>query len=306
MGSWRANSPSWPGIVKSMRQLEAGYEYIKDFPKLPAGGSFGQVTAVATDSQDRLYVFQRATTPVTVFDRDGNYLSCWGIDAITDPHGMTIVDDIVYTTDRKDSVAVIFTLDGKPLQVIGKRGVHSDTGCEKPGDLVPRAAGPFNYPTEMAPGPSGDLYISDGYRNCRVHRFTRDGQLINSWGEPGKTAPGHFHLSHSVLVAPDGKVYVGDRANRRVQIFSPEGEFISMWTGMSGPNHVARDKDGLFYICEQKADGAPGFVSIRDGAGTVLARWESRQAHGLWVDSHGDIYLGSTSNRSVDKYVRKG
>ncbi|OGA39822.1 MAG: hypothetical protein A3G24_16230 [Betaproteobacteria bacterium RIFCSPLOWO2_12_FULL_62_13] len=292
-----------------MTQVGTGkhtYELVQDFPKLPAGNSFGMVSSVATDSQDRLYVFQRKDPPVMVFDRRGNYLRSWGIGAITHPHCITIVDDIVYITDRDDSVAVIFTLEGKPLQVIGKRGVHSDTGCERPGDLVPRAAGPFNYPTEMAPGPSGDLYVTDGYRNCRVHRFTRDGQLINSWGEPGKTAPGQFHLPHSVLVAPDGRVYVCDRGNRRVQIFSADGKFISMWTGMNGPNHIARDKDGIFYICEQKADGAPGFVSIRDGEGTVLARWESRQVHGLWVDSHGDIYLGSTTNHSVDKYLRKG
>ncbi len=282
------------------------YELIQDFPKLPAGESFGMVSSVATDSQDRLYVLQRKDPPVVVFDHDGKYLNSWGSGAITHPHCITIVDDIAYITDRDDSVAVIFTLDGRPMQVIGKRGVHSDTGCEKPGDLAPRAAGPFNYPTEMAPGPTGDLYVTDGYRNCRVHRFSRDGQLISSWGKPGKTAPGQFHLPHSVVVAPDGKVYVCDRGNRRVQIFSADGEFITMWTGMSGPNHIARDKDGIFYICEQKADGAPGFVSIRDGSGTVLARWESRQVHGLWVDSHGDIYLGSTTNRSVDKYVRRG
>jgi hypothetical protein len=76
---------------------------------------------VATDSQDRVYVFQRKDPPVMVFDRQSNYLNCWGIGAITDPHGMTIVDDIVYITDRSDSVAVTFTLDGKPLQVIGRR-----------------------------------------------------------------------------------------------------------------------------------------------------------------------------------------
>lgn len=292
-----------------MTQIGTGkytYEHIQDFPKLPAGQSFGMVSSVATDSQDRLYVFQRKDPPVVVFDRKGNYLNSWGIGAIAHPHCITIVDDIVYTTDRDDSVAVIFTLDGKPLQVIGKRGVHSDTGCEKPGELVPRAAGPFNYPTEMAPSPSGDIYVTDGYRNCRVHRFTRDGQLINSWGEPGKTAPGQFHLPHSVLITQDGKVYVCDRGNKRVQIFTTDGKFISMWTGMSGPNHIARDKEGMFYICEQPADGTPGFVSIRDSAGTVLARFATRQVHGLWVDSHGDIYLGSTSNHSVDKYVRKG
>ena len=172
-----------------MTQVGTGnytYELIQDFPKLPPGESFGIVSTVATDSQDRLYVFQRQDPPVMVFDRAGNYLNCWGIGAIADPHGMTIVDDIVYITDRSDSVAVTFTLDGKPLQVIGKRGVYSDTGCEKPGDLVPRAAGPFNTPTELVPGPPA-TYVSDGYRNSRVHRFTRDGQFTIP--APGKTAP---------------------------------------------------------------------------------------------------------------------
>ena len=283
------------------------YELIQDWPKLPEGESLGIVSAVATDSQDRVYVFQRQDPPVMIFDTDGNYLSCWGIGAITDPHGITISDDIVYITDRSDQVAVKFTLDGKPLQVIGNRGVHSDTGCERPGDLVPRAAGPFNYPTEMVPSPSGDLYISDGYRNSRVHRFTKDGQLIGSWGQPGKTEPGHFHLPHSVLVDPDGKVYVCDRANRRVQIFSPDGEYITSWTdGMGGPDDISRDQDGVFYVAEQEVDGGSPYVSLWQADGTLITRWEIRHAHGLWVDSKGDIYLGLTTNHSVDKYVRQG
>ncbi len=281
------------------------YELIQDWPKPPAGESLGIVSTVATDSQDRVYVFQRTDPPVMVFDRDGNFLNSWGLGAIADPHGMTITNDIVYITDRRDSVAVKFTLDGKPLQVIGERGVYSDTGCERAGDLVPRAAGPFNYPTEMVPSPSGDIYVSDGYRNSRVHRFDADGRLINSWGQPGKSEPGQFHLPHSILVDPDGKVYVCDRANRRVQIFSPEGEFITMWTGMGGPNDISMDQDGTFYICEQEADGGPPHVSVRDGDGGVLARWEIRHAHGMWVDSRGDIYLGLTVDQSVDKYVRR-
>ena len=290
--------------MTSVGSGEFTYEQVQDFAKLPPGMSFGKIPSVATDSQDRLYVFQRSAIPTLIFDRDGNYLNCWGSGIMTDPHGLTIVNDIAYTTDRKDSVCVIFNLDGKPLQVIGKRGVHSDTGCEKPGELVPRAAGPFNYPTEIAPSPSGDLYVADGYRNCRVHRFTADGRLIKSWGVPGKSAPGEFHLSHSVLVAPDGKVYVGDRSNKRVQIFSADGEFIGMWTDMNGPNHVARGSDGLFYIAEQKSDGVPGYISIRDETGRILARWASRHAHGICVDTRGNIYTGSTSNCSVDKYIR--
>ena len=101
------------------------YELVQDFPKLPAGESLGIVSTVAADSQDRVYVFQRTDIPVMVFDREGNYLSRWGIGAIADPHGMTIADDIVYITDRSDSVAVSFTLDGRPIQVIGERGVYS-------------------------------------------------------------------------------------------------------------------------------------------------------------------------------------
>lgn len=283
------------------------YELIQDWPQLPPGESLGIVSAVATDSQDNVYVFQRQDPPVMVFDRAGRYLRCWGIGAIADPHGITIQDDIVYITDRSDQVAVKFTLDGKPLQVIGDRGIHSDTGCERPGDLVPRAAGPFNYPTEMVPSPSGDLYISDGYRNSRVHRFSAAGRLIASWGQPGKTEPGHFHLPHSILVDPAGKVYVCDRANRRVQIFSPDGEFIAQWTnGMGGPDDISRDADGVFYIAEQEVDGGPPHLSLCQEDGTLIDRWAIRHAHGLWVDSHGDIYLGLTTNHSVDKYVRQG
>ena len=281
------------------------YDYIQDWPKLPSGETLGTVSTVATDSQNRVYAFQRQDPPVMVFDPDGNYLNRWGIGAISDPHGMTIVDDVVYITDRSDQVAVKFTLEGKPLQIIGDRGVYSDTGCEKPGDLVPRAAGPFNYCTEMAPHPSGDIYISDGYRNARVHRFSADGQLIQSWGQPGKEDPGQFHLPHSLVIDPDGKIYVCDRANRRVQVFSPDGEFITMWTGMGGPDNLVLGNDGIFYLAEQADESGSSHCSVWDADGNVLERWPIRHAHGMAVDLNGDLYLGLTIEQSVDKYVRR-
>ena len=217
---------------------------------------------------------------------------------------MSISDDVVYLTDRDDSVAVAYTLEGRPLMVLGERGIHSDTGCEGPGDLVPRAAGPFNYPTEVVKGPSGNIYVSDGYRNSRIHKFNDQGELIKSWGTPGNSAPGEFHLPHSLMVDGDERVYVCDRSNRRIQIFDSDGEFITVWSGMGGPNDIVQGADGLFYICEQEADGNPPYVTIRDGDGEVQARWGIRHAHGIWVDSQGDIYLGLTTSQSVDKYVR--
>ena len=281
------------------------YTLIQDWARLPSGETFASVSAVATDSTDRVYVFQRKDPPVVIFDREGNYLSSWGIGAIANPHGIYIANDVVYSTDREDCVAVKFTLDGKPLQVLGQRGIHSDTGCEIPGDLVPRAAGPFNYPTEMVSSPSGDLYVSDGYRNSRVHRFSGDGHLITSWGEPGKAGPNQFHLPHSILVQ-DSQVYVCDRENSRVQVFSADGQFVTMWTDMHRPQDIAVDKDGVFHICERAGeDGSPPQVSVLDREGRVLARWHTRGAHGLWVDSHGDIYLALTGDKSVDKYLRQ-
>ena len=180
------------------------YDLVQDWARLPEGWTFGVVSSVATDSQDRVYVYQRKDPPIVVFDSEGNYVDSWGIGAFNLPHGFCIVDDVIYLTDREDSVCLKYTLDGKPLMVIGERGVHSDTGCEEAGALVPRAAGPFNFPSEMYPSPSGDLYVSDGYRNSRVHRFSGDGRLIASWGQPGKGGPGEFHLPHSLLIDEEG------------------------------------------------------------------------------------------------------
>lgn len=290
-----------------MPQLGTGdyrYELVRDFLKPPPGEPpLGVVSRVAADAQDRIYVFQRKAPPVVVFDRDGKYLGVWGSGEVTDPHGLKIVGDTVYTTDRSDSVAKSFTLDGKKLLELGQRGVHSDTGCTGSPWLAQRAAGPFNHPTEMMAHPNGDIYVTDGYRNARVHRFTRDGQLLASWGTPGKE-PGQFHLPHSIAFDDDGKLYVADRSNRRIQIFTPDGAFLGMWTGMGGPNDITRGVDGNYYIAEQEVDDKPAYVCVRDASGNVLTRLESRHVHGVGVDSRGDIYAGLTVDRSVDKFIR--
>ena len=282
------------------------YEIMENWAKMPAGMSFGAVSAVATDSQDRVYVFQRKDPPVLVFDRDGNLLDSWGVHSITDPHGIFIKDDLIYLTDRSDSVALKYTLDGKPLQVVGRRGFHSDTGGETPGDLVPRAAGPFNYPTEMVPSPSGDLYVSDGYRNARVHRFSPEGRLLASWGEPGKEGPNQFHLPHSLFVDEDGLVYVCDRENSRIQVFSAEGRFITMWTDLRRPLDISEDSEGILHVSEGGVSGLSPRVSLLDKQGGVVARWDSESAHGSWVDAHGDIYMALGATMRIDKYVKQG
>src|SRR5580700_3816811 len=289
-------------MAQSAQTGDYKYEVIRDFFKLPAGQTFGMISRVAADARDRIYVFQRKDPPVVVFDREGNYLGAWGSGEVTDPHGLKIVDDVVYTTDRSDSVAKSFSLDGKVKLALGTAGQHSDTG-KVTNWLVERAAGPFNHPTEMMAHPNGDIYVTDGYRNARVHRFTRDGRLVTSWGSPGN-GEGQFHLPHSIAIDDDGRLYIADRANKRIQIFTPEGAYLGQWTGMGGPNDISRGKDGNYYIAEQEENGGPAHICVRDATGAVLARMESRHVHGVGVDSRGDIYAGLTQDRSVDKFVR--
>lgn len=289
-----------------MAQPGAGdyrYKRIRDWPKMPKGETMGVVSRVAVDSQDRVYVFQRKDPPIVIFDREGNYLGSWGNGAVKDAHGLKIVNDIAYTTDRPDSVAVSFTLEGRPLMVLGKRGVHSDTGDVKSPWLAERAGGPFNHPTEMMPHPNGDIYVTDGYRNCRVHRFSSDGRLKASWGVPGKE-PGQLHLPHSIAMTADGRMYLCDRGNRRIKVLSPDFDILDIWTGMGGPNDITLGNDGNFYIAEQEFDDKPAYICVRDKVGKVLARVETRHVHGVGVDSRCDIYAGLTVDQSVDKFVR--
>jgi DNA-binding beta-propeller fold protein YncE len=276
------------------------YEMVEQWATLPTGWTFGPVSAVATDSQDRVYAFQRKDPPVLVFDRHGTFLTSWGSSAFADPHGISITNDLVYLTDRNDHVALKFTLDGKPLMVLGKRGQPSDTGATKDIELPPRSAGPFNKPTEMVVAPSGDLYVSDGYRNSRVHRFSAEGALLSSWGNPGKEAPGEFHLPHSLWVDRYGSVYVCDRENSRIQVFTGEGRFVTQWRDIHRPTDIYIAPDEVAYISEIRPS-----ISILDKHGKVLARFDSPSGHGLWVDSAGDIYLASNSGRSLTKYIRE-
>ena len=176
------------------------YEVREDWARLPDGWDM-PAAAVTVDSQDRVYCFNRSKDhPIVVFDRDGNYLSSWGAGLFAFPHAIRADDnDNLWTVDREHGQMMLFTPTGELLRTIGTRGHRSDTGV--PPDVsgsdaykhVTRGGGPFNLPTDIAHAPSGDMFITDGYGNARVHKFAADGTHLFSWGEPG-TAPGQFRL----------------------------------------------------------------------------------------------------------------
>jgi len=224
-----------------MTQVSLKYELVPNWEQLPAGWSHGDVAGVACDSQDRVYVFNRSEHPVLVYEPDGRFIRSWGEGLYTRPHGITIHQDIVYCADDTDHTVRAHTLDGSLLWTLGTLNVPSDTGYSAAGRAnltsIKRGAGPFNRPTRLAVAPDGSFYISDGYGNARIHHFSASRELIRSWGEPG-TEPGEFNLPHSVWAHTDGRVFVCDRENDRIQIFSPDGEYLGMWTGLARPGDL--------------------------------------------------------------------
>ena len=205
---------------------------------LPDGWEFGWVPAVAVDSQDRIYVYSRSEHPMVVFDRDGNFIDSWGDDILKDAHGIFIDDDDnIYCTERDTHVMRKFTTDGELLMTLGTPD-------------VPGAEGePFNKPTDLAIGPDGEMYITDGYGNARVHKYSPEGELIKSWGQPG-TGPSEFDLPHCVRVDPRNRLMVADRENNRIQFFTLDGEYIEEWGDLAHPDTIYIDEEELVYIAE--------------------------------------------------------
>src|SRR5438046_2684040 len=163
--------------------------------------------------------YNRGKHPMCVFDREGNLLRSWGEGVFVRPHGVFMApDETVWLTDDGDHTVRQCTLDGKVLQTFGI-----------PGKPAPYMSGePFHRCTHTAFSPQGDLYISDGYGTSRVHKFTPNGTLLFSWGEPG-TDPGQFNIPHNICCDADGWVYVADRENHRVQVFDGNGKYESQW-----------------------------------------------------------------------------
>jgi DNA-binding beta-propeller fold protein YncE len=279
----------------------------RNWGELPDGWRFGDVAAVGVDRHDNVYVFARGEHPMTVFDRDGHFLRSWGEDVFKRPHGVHMgPDDTIYCTDDGDHTVRKYTLDGRLLLTIGTSG--------RPAPFM--SGLPFHRCTHTALAPNGDIYVSDGYGNARVHKYDPNGKLIASWGEPG-TRPGQFNIVHNICCDADGYVYVADRENHRIQVFDGNGKYETEWHDLYRPCGLclccvnARNR---FYVAEL----APGQefsnrnwpnlgprISILGEGGQLLARLGDYGGperpspfiapHGIAVDSSGAIYVAELS-----------
>lgn len=272
--------------------------------------------SVTVDAQDRVYCFNRNKEhPVLVFDRDGNFLSSWGAGLFAFPHTIRLARDNrnLWLVDRDHAQMMLFDTSGKLLRTLGTKGFRSDTGVA-PDYLksdaykyVTHGGGPFNLPTDIDVAPSGEMFVTDGYGNARVHKFAPDGTHLLSWGEPG-SGPGEFMLPHAVWIDRKGRLLVADRENDRIQVFDQDGRLLKIWpTKLIGPAVIYVDADDIVYIVEHNS----GLVSVLTLEGERLAQWGDpsfRSCHGIWGDSRGDLYVVRAGpwgrRRRIVKHVR--
>ncbi len=271
------------------------FEPPKDFLQLPAGYTLGACSAVSVNSKDEVFLFHRGKHPILCFDKDGKFLRSWGDDQIHTAHGLRVdKEDNVWVTDIGNHRVFKFDSQGKELLALG-------TG--QPGTETDQ----FDKPTDVAFGPNGEFFVSDGYGNSRVLKFSPNGGFIKTWGTSG-TRGGEFNLPHSIIVDAKNRVLVGDRENSRIQVFDLDGKPLAIWRGYA-PYGLAFDPSGNLFV----ADGKANKVNLLDAAGKVKKSWgrkgpkpgQFEMPHMLAFDSAGNLYVAEVNGQRLQKFVRK-
>ena len=329
-------------------KIEVGdrqYELVTGWGEIPDGWQWGQVGAVATDSNDNVHIFTRDEHPYRVFDKSGKMLDHWGEQIFMDAHGICITpDDTIFFVDRTPQLVFKYDKASRHRLSLGKRDQPSDTGFtaetrDPPGphwtkyyrnagqdvsgggfpmmNGVQYGADGFYNPTDVCTDEQGNIWISDGYRNCRVHKFSPDGQLQMSFGEPGNAAelrdttdaPGKFHTVHGIW-AHKGIVYVADRENNRIQVYDYNGKHLAIWPHFERPTKLYIDPvEEILYVAELEDQ-----FSLVDLQGNLIGRYGSIRGnepgqfwgpHGIWCDSEGSIYIAEVlEGQRVQKFAR--
>jgi DNA-binding beta-propeller fold protein YncE len=291
-------------ISPAFAQLKSGpplpHKVVRDWAKLPAGWNFGECSGVAVDKDDNVWVFNRGPHPVIQFDKNGNMLRSWQEVPVTSSHGIRVDrEGNVWAVDVKGHTLFKFTPEGRLLQVTGAPMKRAGTNETKDA---------FNEPTGVAFAANGDYYVSDGYVNSRIIKFNKDGEFLTQWGSKG-SGDGEFNLVHDVAVDEQGRVYVADRTNARVQVFDANGKFLNKWTDLGAPwGLVYASKENALYMC----DGVNNRVCKLNFDGQIqgiLGSYGKTQgkfdfAHNIAVDSTGAIYVAEIKNWRIQKFAK--
>ena len=271
------------------------YSLVKSWGMVAAGWTWGEIVGLAVDAQDRVFVASRSQHPLAVFDTEGNLLETWGDDVLftNQAHGLFIDSvDNVYFIDAVNHCLLKFDRMGALVMTLGT-----------PGQAAIVDGAPFSGPTDAAVASTGELYVSDGYGNARVHKYSAAGELLLTWGERGDGL-GQFSISHSVRVDDQDRVWICDRENNRVQIFDSNGEHLRTWNDLLRPNTIHFDPhEPVVYVAELGRRLSIFALDDEGFPGRLLAQWADLAPsetpgfwlggpHGIGTDRAGNLYVG--------------
>jgi DNA-binding beta-propeller fold protein YncE len=211
------------------------------------------------------------------------------------PHGLSFdAEGNLWASDDLGHIVVKMDSNGRVRMVLGRKNVKGETSDT------------FNRPTDVAFGLAGEIYVADGYGNSRVVKFTKSGEFIKAWGTRGD-GPGEFNLPHAIAVDQQGRVYVGDRENYRMQVFDEDGKFLAQWNHVGSPWGIAITPDGFLYM----TDGYNNRVvklNLQGEVQGVLGRpgrlpGQFDYCHHLAVGPSGSIYVAEIKNWRPQKFT---
>jgi hypothetical protein len=324
------------------------FDSVPNFPTLPAGMNFGEVPGVAVNSKGHVFVFTRSNSAggpayaptaaqLLEFTNDGQYVGeiGKGLYAWSFAHSVRIdKDDNIWAIDKGSDMIVKFDPAGRVVWVFGRRKESADGEAKAWEHVEPPLApidGMFRQPTDVAWDSQGNIYITDGYINSRVAKFDKNGDWVKSWGTKG-TGPSQFRTPHAIAIDKNDNVYVGDRANHRIQVFDTDGKFLRMFSIDIPPEPGTHSVYGNTPTGERLTQviGAPNSLCITPGPNQVMFVGESTfpgrifkvsldgkvlgvigksgrnlkqfsGAHGLACPSENEIYAAETANWRVQK-----
>jgi streptogramin lyase len=251
--------------------------------QLPEGMALGRSVAVGADGKGLIYFTRREVEPpILVFDRSGKYVRGFGagmFSADGGPHSIGVDrEGFVWATDRNANAVYKFSPDGKLLMTLGKKGVKGDNTSQDA----------FDGPSNVAVAANGDIFVTDGYQNSRIVKFSRDGKFLKIIGGQKGNEPGQFNLPHAVLINSKGQLVVTDRNNGRIQIFDQDGTFIEQWTnlGIAQPSGLYLDADDTVWTNDNASDLV---IKVKDGKVIETIRGLGGRPHMIAVDQ-GVLY----------------
>src|SRR2546421_9620556 len=246
------------------------YHVVLGWPQLPSNIKLGGVISVEPDAKGNVWVFHRNQPPILEFDRSGALIKSFGTDMFVQPHGMTVDrDGNLWVTDSqgkdgKGHQVFKFSPDGKVLMTLGKPGVAAE------------ADDTFSGPSDVIVARNGDIFVTDGHTanaNGRVVKFSRDGKFVKAWGTTHGSGPGEMNQPHSIAMDSQGRLFVADRSNRRIQIFDQDGRFLDQWKQFGRPSGIFIDRNDNMVVADSQSNSKqnPGYRrgiyvgSARDG-----------------------------------------